>query len=71
MDALSNYSTVLFLDMQGYVTNASRPLNLGTVVHILTQSTNRFLTIFGSHKQQLRKYNNISELSGEELKEVG
>ena len=58
------------LDVQGYVLNATRPQNLGVIVQMLTQCTNQFLTTFDGHKQQMRKYNNIAELSGEELKEV-
>ena len=50
--------------------NSSRPQNLGVVVYMLQQSTQQFLATFDSHKHHVRKYNNIPNLTADEVKEV-
>ena len=52
------------------MSTVSRPPNLGVVVYMLRQCTNKFLSTYDTHKHSLRKLDSIAALSAEEITEV-
>jgi len=52
-------------------TTPSCPPHLGIVLYLLSTSSQQFAMTLDSYKQQHRKYSNLSDLSADEIKQVG